>query len=183
MERIRSMDEIRIIPDFVGDAGLEKDVRVEPEAMKALLVDEDFKVSSPFHIHYEVARHLETLHVRVDVAGEVAIICSRCLSPMTHTVDLHLKSDYMPAPPEMSNEVEAERLSAETGYFRREILLGQYILSEVVLSLPIIYVCSEQCKGLCPDCGANLNATECTCTNSHDTRLQKLAEFKNKLRR
>ncbi len=182
MERVKSIDEIRIIPDFIGEAGLERDFTFSPEVMSATLADNDLQVTNPFHIHYEVTRHLETISVYVDVSGEVNTLCSRCLCPMTYTVDLHLKSDYMPAPPEMSDQVEAERLSPETGYYRNVILLGEYIISELVLSLPIIYICSEQCKGLCPSCGANLNAAPCACTHSLNTKFQVLAEIKNKLR-
>jgi len=183
MERIKSIDEIRVIPDFIGEAGLEREVKIDPMAMMATLADNDLQVTSPFYIHYEVTRHLEALHVNVVIRGEVNTMCSRCLCPMTHTVDLHLKSDYMPAPPEISGHVEAERLSSDTGYFRREIFLGEYIISELVLSFPIIYVCSQECKGLCPSCGANLNTGPCECTSSSDTRFQVLAEFKNKIRR
>ncbi|MCE5274675.1 MAG: DUF177 domain-containing protein [Deltaproteobacteria bacterium] len=183
MERIKAIDEIRIIPEFIGEAGMEREVRIDPEVMTATLANEDLQVTSPFTIHYEVTRHLETLHVRVEVKGEVSTLCARCLSPMTHTVDLHLESDYMPAPPEVSAQVEAERLSAETGYFRNAILLGEYIISELVLSLPFIYLCTEQCRGLCAGCGANLNTGQCTCQANDDPRFQVLSEFKNKLRR
>jgi uncharacterized protein len=183
MEKIKSIDEIRLIPEFIGEAGLERDLKVDPDVMTAVLANKDLQVTRPFHIHYEVVRVLEMLKVRVDVRGEVQTICSRCLSPMTHVVDLHLKSDYMPAPPEMSDELEAERQSEETGYYRKEIRLGEYIVSELVLSLPIIYICSPECKGLCASCGANLNAGPCSCTRSMDSRFQVLSEIKNKLRK
>jgi uncharacterized protein len=181
MDRVKSIEEIKLTPETIGEAGVEKDLRVEPEVMVATLADEDLAVERPFHIHYEVTRHLENIHVSVDIEGAVKTTCSRCLSPMEYPVALHLQSDYMPAPPEMSDNLEAERLSAETGYFRREIHLGEYIISELVLSLPLIYVCSEGCKGLCQQCGVNLNEGECSCTQSQDPRFQVLAQLKNKL--
>jgi len=99
---------------------------------------------------------------------------------MTYEVDLHLESEYVPAPPEMQGELEAQRTSPDTGYYRRELLLGQYIVSELVLSLPIIYTCGEGCRGLCPQCGANLNEGPCTCAAAPDPRFQVLAQLKNK---
>jgi uncharacterized metal-binding protein YceD (DUF177 family) len=183
MEKFKSIEEIRLIPEFIGEAGLEKELKIDPEAMVAMFANEDLQVSEPFYIRYEVVRLQEMLKVYVDVKGEIHTNCARCLSPMTHMVDLHLKSDYMPAPPEMPDDMEAERQSEETGYYRKEIKLGEYIVSELVLSLPIIYICSPDCKGLCPSCGANLNTGTCKCTQSVDARLQGLSEIKNKLRK
>lgn len=181
MDKVKSIDEIKLIPDTIGEAGIEKDLRVEPEDLASVLGDKDLRVDEPFFIHYEVDRRQETIHVNVDISGRVHTNCSRCLSPMTYPVDLHLQSDYVPAPPEMEGELEAQRQSAETGYYRRDILLGRYIVSELVLSLPIIYVCSDGCKGLCPQCGTNLNEGTCGCTREADPRFQVLGQLKNKL--
>lgn len=181
MDRLKSIDEIRLVPDTIGEAGVEKDLRIEPGDMAPVLGDKDLRVDGPFSLHYEVSRRMENFHVSVDISGRVHTNCSRCLSPMVYPVDLHLESDYVPAPPGMEGELEALRQSADTGYYRREILLGQYIVSELVLSLPFVYVCSEGCRGLCPQCGANLNEGGCGCTRAADPRLQVLAHLKNKL--
>jgi len=181
MDKVKSIDEIKLIPDTIGEAGIEKDLRVEPEVLAGVLGDKDLRVDGPFLVRYEVARRQETIHVGIDISGRVQTNCSRCLSPVTYPVDLHLESDYVPAPPEMEGDLEAQRQSADTGYYRREILLGRYIASELVLSLPIIYVCSEDCKGLCAQCGANLNEGQCSCAREADPRFQALGQLKNKL--
>lgn len=182
MDKVKGIYDIKLIPDTIGEAGIEKDLQVEPGIMEDILADRDIKVSEPFRLHYEVSRHKENIQATVDIKGFFTTTCSRCLSPMTQRVDLHLKSDYMPAPEEMPHDhLEAERLSAETGYFHREIQLGEYIISELVLSLPFIYICSESCKGLCPQCGASLNEGPCKCSQAPDPRLQVLAQLKNKV--
>jgi len=182
MEKIKNLSDIRLIPEFIGEAGLEKDLVLDPESVESILSNEDLKVPAPFTIHYEVIRIHENLKVNVDIKGEIHTSCARCLTPMSHRVDLHLQSDYMPAPHEMPEELEAERQSAETGFYRKEIKLGEYIVSELVLSLPMIYICSSDCKGLCAGCGVNLNSAPCKCTNKGDSRFQALSEIKNKLR-
>jgi uncharacterized protein len=182
MDKVKSIYDIKLIPDNIGEAGIEKDFRVEPGVMTEILADKGLQVREPFQIHYEVLRHQENIHVSVDVKGVIRTTCSRCLFPMAHTVELNLDSDYMPAPPEMEEEhLEAERVSEDTGYFHREIKLGEYIISELVLSLPYVYICSESCKGLCQQCGANLNERPCACVQSTDPRLQVLSQLKNKL--
>ncbi|MGD0822505.1 MAG: DUF177 domain-containing protein [Desulfomonilia bacterium] len=178
MDKVRTIDEIKLVPDTIGEAGIEKDLRIEPGTMMELFADKDIEVTEPFDLHYEVARHHENIHVSVDIKGNLSTTCSRCMSAMEYPVDLHLESDYMPAPPEMSDHLEAERLSEETGYFRKEIKLGEYIISELVLSLPFIYICTDSCKGLCPHCGANLNDGPCACTHSADPGFQVLLQLK-----
>ena len=83
----------------------------------------------------------------------------------------------------MPEDLEAERQSSELGYYRREIPLGEYIISELVLSLPMRYVCSPDCRGLCPRCGANWNRGACDCHSPVDPRLEKLAALKKTIRR
>jgi len=43
-------------------------------------------------------------------------------------------------------------------------------------------LCREDCKGLCPTCGKNLNAEQCSCANEvHDARWTALKEIRSKL--
>ena len=185
MEKVTKFEDIRLIPDTIGEAGLEKDILVAPEVVEATLDNEDLRIEEPFRIHYVVLREKDSdrLHAGVDIAGEVKTFCSRCLNPMTHRVKLGLDADYLPALPGMSDHLEEERVSREIGYYKKSILLGEYIVSELVLSLPIRYICSPNCKGLCPGCGADLNNAPCTCEKPIDPRLQKLAVLKEKIRR
>lgn len=186
MEKIKSIEDIQITPDTIGEAGIENEVLALPEAVDEVFRNKDLVVREPFTIHYVVDREKdsEDVHASVDVKGEIETFCARCLETMTHAMDLHLETDYMPASPEMSKNLEEERVSSETGYYRRSIRLGDYIASEMVLALPLRFICDEQCKGLCPDCGANLNREECRCEKKPgDPRLQKLAELKEKIRK
>ena len=178
MERPTCIREMRVSVETIGEAVLERDVRVAARDIQEVLADGDLRVDEPFALHYEVTRSRDTLHVSVDLTGEVHTTCARCLAPMVHCVDLHIASDFVPAPPDMAGDLEAQRTSADTGYYRRDIHLGGYICSELVLSLPYIYVCSESCKGMCPRCGANLNEGPCGCVETVDPRLEVLGRLR-----
>lgn len=179
------IEDIKIIPDTIGEAGIEKDVSVSPDEIVIILNNEDLEIENPFHIHYVVEREKESenIHAGIEVAGELKTFCSRCLNPMEYQVRLDLDTVYLPALPEMSNHLEEERINSETGYYRKNIMLGEYIVSELVLSMPLRYICSPDCKGLCPHCGVNLNKENCTCEKPIDPRLQKLEMLKEKIRR
>ncbi|HNR50822.1 MAG: hypothetical protein BWZ01_01654 [Deltaproteobacteria bacterium ADurb.BinA179] len=186
MEKLKRIEDIQINPEVIGEAGMENDVLALPEALDEVFRNKDLRVKEPFAIHYVVQREKDSqdVHVSVDVSGEIETFCVRCLETMTHSVDLHLETDYMPASPEMSKNLEEERVSSETGYYRKSIRLGDYIASELVLALPLRFICDERCKGLCPGCGANLNKEECRCEKKPvDPRLHALAELKEKIRK
>ncbi len=60
-----------------------------------------------------------------------------------------------------------------------------YCRESIILSISDYSVCDENCKGICFECGTNLNKEECKCSRkkSIDPRLQKLAEIADKMRK
>ena len=55
-------------------------------------------------------------------------------------------------------------VTAETRTYQgQEIDLGPYVWEELVFAAPAKYLCREDCRGLCPRCGANLNTGPCAC--------------------
>lgn len=59
-----------------------------------------------------------------------------------------------------------------------ELELDDLVVSDILLDLPGKYLCSETCKGLCPDCGCNLNEGECNCRKGNiDPRLEILKQL------
>jgi uncharacterized protein len=80
-------------------------------------------------------------------------------------VDSAFELRYVPA---AANEGEQEREVAEddltTAFYRDEHLdLGELMHEQFVLALPMKPLCGEGCKGLCQQCGTNLNKASCDC--------------------
>ena len=84
--------------------------------------------------------------VGVTVAGE----CGRCLEPIEQELVIDVQELYL-YPGTDSDDAEASRLQGEL------IDLEPLVRDEVVLELPFMPLCREDCAGLCPTCGANLN--------------------------
>jgi len=60
-----------------------------------------------------------------------------------------------------------------------EINLGALLWQELVLALPIKVLCKAECKGICPECGKNLNQESCACDNEKlDPRMAALRDLK-----
>lgn len=56
--------------------------------------------------------------------------------------------------------------------------LDELTSSDILLEIPSKYLCKNDCKGICPKCGANLNATSCSCDNRQiDPRLEALRQL------
>ncbi|MEA2102433.1 MAG: DUF177 domain-containing protein [Thermodesulfobacteriota bacterium] len=183
MGKIKRFEDINIQAQNIGAAGVERDVRISPEVLQEVLDDEDIHVSDPLLIHYGLEQGEDSVHARVKIEGRISTICVRCLGDMVYNIDLDLETTYLPALSDMPDDLESDRVSSEFGYYRRDIRLGAFIRSELVLSLPLRYICSPDCKGLCSVCGANLNKGPCGCKKEIDPRLKKLAILKKDIRR
>jgi uncharacterized protein len=58
---------------------------------------------------------------------------------------------------------------------------SEAVREELILAAPEYALCSEECRGLCPDCGADLNSETCGCVRQSDPRWAKLEAVRNEL--
>jgi len=113
-----------------------------------------------------------TLHTEVEVT------CSRCLSSFSFPLALHIEEEYFPVVDVVSGS--SLSLPEELGCFAidaRHILdLTEAINQYALLAIPMKPLCREDCAGLCPNCGHDLNQGPCDCqeTDPHWSRLSKL---------
>jgi uncharacterized protein len=74
---------------------------------------------------------------------------------------------FFPNPEGGLNKEEEVELSADdlefSFYHQEEIDLAEIVSEEIVLALPMRFLCQEFCQGLCPTCGVNLNSQTCQC--------------------
>ncbi len=96
---------------------------------------------------------------------EVEITCSRCLSSFNCPVVLNIEEEYFPVTDVISGTWLP--LPEETGCFtidEHHILdLTEAVRQYELLATPMKPLCSENCAGLCPYCGHNLNQGACDC--------------------
>ena len=181
MSMPQKLDDLKIAVETLSEAGLEEQVRFAPEVLAEILADDSLVVSRELVVDYEVDLDGVDVNVSARLSGAFEAACCRCLKPVEHLIDLTLHTLYLPAEADMPEDLEAERADSEVGYYRNEIELGRYLRSELVLGLPLRYICREDCRGLCPTCGVDLNSGSCKCERPLDPRFGKLAELKNKL--
>jgi len=110
------------------------------------------------------------------LSTRLELSCARCLEPVTQDVkrdfDLFYRPQGIDAGREELSVTDAE---AEIGYYTGDGLLLEEVLREqVLLSVPLKILCRNECKGLCRQCGKNLNSGSCGCVPSADPRWQAL---------
>lgn len=105
-----------------------------------------------------------------DVQARLLCACARCLKDLEVPVNLHITSTL----------TEGEQESDDPDVY---LLEGDFadvddiILSNFILSLDQRFLCSEDCKGLCQRCGADLNEGPCSCKAPIDPRLAALGQL------
>ncbi|MBN1225748.1 MAG: DUF177 domain-containing protein, partial [Deltaproteobacteria bacterium] len=79
-------------------------------------------------------------------------------------------------------EIELEREDLDIGFYKEGIIdLTEVVREQILLAVPMIPICKEDCKGLCPYCGQNLNQCKCVCAGKTiDPRWSKLQNLVSK---
>jgi len=95
-------------------------------------------------------------HIHGVVRGE----CRRCLTPVDHEVDVDVAAAVFSADPEAADDPDFYPLPERATY----VDVGNVVREELALAVPMqLVLCREECAGLCPKCGADLNAGPCGC--------------------
>jgi uncharacterized protein len=116
-----------------------------------------------------LSRTKEGILVQSELHVGIEDECYRCLEPVSQDVPIVIEELY----------AYPMRPDAEYGIGEDAILdLAPLLREEVVIATARGMVCQPDCKGLCPECGANLNHTQCSCGEVEiDPRLAKLKEL------
>ncbi|MGC2636647.1 MAG: DUF177 domain-containing protein [Acidobacteriaceae bacterium] len=124
------------------------------------------------------------IRARAHWQGTFEVPCARCLDSVRHPLGGDFDLLFRPLGADAG---PADRSLAapdtEIGYYQEEGLVLEDVLREqVLLSLPARTLCRQDCKGLCPRCGRNLNTEPCTCEDQpSDPRWSALSDLRSRL--
>jgi uncharacterized protein len=145
--------------------------------------DDAYDIVAPVHLAFDIHKDKDKFRLVGTVRTELELPCSRCLEPFRLPVDQSFDLRYHPQA-EASSEAETEiaEEDLETSFYRDEqIDLNELLREQFYLALPMKPLCREDCKGLCPQCGTNLNTGTCDCAPEwEDPRLAALKQFKSR---
>jgi uncharacterized protein len=144
---------------------------------------DDYRVIAPVDLRMVIHKDHDRFRLVGTVKTQLELMCSRCLEPFVLTVDREFDLRFLPASlgraaavepePDEDDEVEVEDDDVAVTFYRDEqIDLNELLQEQFYLALPMKPLCSEACKGICPQCGTNRNTAPCDCNPQwEDPRL------------
>ncbi|MFZ1979460.1 MAG: DUF177 domain-containing protein [Bacteroidota bacterium] len=137
--------------------------------------------TGPIRVQASLEKGRRQMLLRVSVNAAAEFICDRCLDPFTKNLKAKYIIVYAPGDRSMtgvqneSNEIQV--LSPDMNFIDLDEDVRQYL----VLDVPQKLLCSEECEGICPQCGARKNKEHCHCTTEEiDTRWESLKKLSGK---
>ncbi len=133
------------------------------------------------------AVHVQPLRGDVVVEGWIHAVprlaCDRCLVAFGYRVDRSFRAVFRPGEAALvDEEVELDEADTAVDYYAGGRLdVRAALVEQVLLGLPMKLLCSEDCRGLCPSCGADRNRETCGCGPPTDPRLAPLARLRGRL--
>jgi uncharacterized protein len=164
-------------------------LKSEQGATKVVEIDDTFEdedAQIPVRGELKLTRINQRILVQGKLIIDVPLICSRCLQSFICSIPIYIEEEYYPTidvssgaklpPPDESGSFTIDE---------RHILdLTEAIRQYKVMALPMKPLCREECAGICPTCGKNLNEGPCDCPlNEVDPRWAELLKLKNKGRK
>jgi uncharacterized protein len=140
-----------------------------------------YRIVNPVGLEFDIHKDKDRFRLAGRVRTELELTCSRCVEPYRFPIDATFDQRYLPssqASTEAEREVEQDDL--ETSYYSDDqIDLNELMREQFYLTLPMKPLCRDDCKGLCPQCGTNLNTGACDCVEQwEDPRLAALKNLK-----
>jgi uncharacterized protein len=134
--------------------------------------------------HHGKHKIIKDIRLRGRLSTGLELQCARCLEPVQQDVAREFELLYRPMGADAGrDELSVTDAEAEIGYYQGEgILLEDVLREQVLLALPLKITCREDCKGLCPHCGKNLNQQPCSCAMPvEDPRWAALKHIRDRL--
>lgn len=154
------------VADLVGRPGSSRRLSLElapPEDLDQPLL----KLTQPVRLEGVLESVVDGILVRGRLTTAIEAQCSRCLKDIDHQLDTEVVELFRdPGEVDPDDEIDA-------GYEIRDVDIDLDVLVRDALApaLPYSPICDEDCKGLCPTCGTDLNEASCDCTDiSTDAR-------------
>ena len=154
---------------------------IEVDAAGLEFEDDYFSLPEVARVQLRIGRSIETYSFKGSLACTVGGECCRC----TEEIEESLETDFrLLVQRKRASEEELEAVDEEEQVMildpgAKSVDLKTEIREALVLALPLRIFCTPDCKGLCPQCGANLNKSDCNCSDKRDdTRWAALKELK-----
>ena len=168
-------------PLLAGDRYLSFDYELpldtDPEDSSSFLFGVSFP--SPMKVTGDITNTAGYMRMTLTMSVDYQATCARCLAPVSGEFTLDLEKTV--APRNLLGDLDEDRLDdyaiIEDGFLD----MDEPLKEQLEMEFPLRFLCKEDCKGLCPKCGKNLNESDCECAKKEiDPRLAVLQKWLDK---
>lgn len=153
---MRSDNSLIFFPQQLSQGANHFDIAADTEDLNL----GEYTLSVPLSCSIKIERTADRIDVRLDIETAVEFSCSRCGEPMTQEIRASADITLFPESKKTGN---CEEDATDLRFYTEEINLRCMVRDTFLLALPLAPLCREDCKGLCPSCGTNLNVSSCDC--------------------
>ncbi len=144
-------------------------------------IDADLEIVQPLVGKIRLLRTADGILVTGRLHTEVRVSCRRCLKSFSVPIDFTLEEQFRPSIDVYTGAAlpveDGEDVVTRTD-LHHMLDLTEVVRQDLLLAMPISPLCSQDCQGLCPRCGADLNTETCTCQDEQiDPRLEALRQL------
>ncbi len=182
---------MRVKIEEIKDQGLQLKESLSLEQLRAALEGSGFQATEPLAVSADLRKVSGGVLLKAQFTERVDTQCKRCLTDATLTLPVSFTLNLVPQSLARGEDVldedeveEKDRGHGESGgsfsmndtdeevFDGKVIDLEPIVREQAILALPMNALCREDCKGLCAQCGQNLNEKACACeAKSEDSPL------------
>lgn len=158
------------ILDIVKTHGASLDVRFNEVMPELNSLAEEYIFEGPVHFEGRLENFSGRLKLEGRLQAHYTAKCFRCLTAVECGMDIEIKDDFV----EAGEDHDSEAYTYEGNF----VELDKVFKDNIILNLPARHLCTEDCKGLCPQCGCDLNEKGCECEKENiNPQLEVLKNF------
>jgi len=155
---------------------LDKEVTIEMTTFSSKMGNFQIIDKKPFILHLSNEEDKQ-LFIRTDLDVILEIPCDRCLTAVPVKIHLSVDKAFMIDNSQLIVEEEDDYVNG----FNLDI--DKLIYGEILVHWPMKVLCKTDCKGICKNCGANLNEKTCDCQKTElDPRMAAIQDIFNKFK-
>ena len=140
-------------------------------AISDIELDGGHPFSSPVQVTATASNKTDIVRLNINADFEYDRPCDRCMKPLVTDMNYSFEHRLIAS---LCGDDDGDYI--ETPDYSLE--LDELVISDILLELPLKFLCSDDCKGLCPKCGTDLNTSRCSCDNRViDPRLEALRQL------
>jgi uncharacterized protein len=170
--------EMNLDLTHVPESGLQVDA--ELDAREVDMAGTDAELAGNLGLRGQVLKAGEEIVLTGTLSGAFRLTCSRCLKDFVEPFEIEVSATYVPAAETQPKARDANLFHEDTRitFPGDEIDLISGIREDLMLNIPLKPLCRENCRGLCAQCGTDLNEGQCACAQeAADPRLAALRDI------